>query len=125
MAWSGTRGRDDGTTCAFLASVAASTAADDVRHEVAEAGTVTATVDPVVLLWKDWAAANRQRTEACHHQQRLEKELLREFGGFPRAKIVLALHIMEDALVFIETGHAAAELCRRDYVLSTNPTGQR
>ncbi|WP_105436171.1 hypothetical protein [Neorhizobium tomejilense] len=72
----------------FLARAAASIAAAPtpagamVRTERSEQD------DPVVSLWRDWLAAHRLCGEACRRQQKLESELLRQFGSFPRTKVL-------------------------------------
>ncbi len=73
----------------FLARVAASIAAAP-----APAGAMVGTErseqdDPVVSLWRDWLVAHRLCGEACRRQQKLETELLREFGSFPRTRVLL------------------------------------
>ncbi len=91
MASSGNRDVSPETTRRnFLARAAASIAAAPapigavVRTERSEQG------DPVVSLWRDWLVAHRLCGEACRRQQKLETELLREFGSFPRAKVLLS-----------------------------------
>jgi hypothetical protein len=91
MASSGNRDASPATTRRnFLARVAASIAAAPapaggvVRTESSEQD------DPVVSLWKDWMAAHRLHGEACRRQQKLETELLRQFGSFPRTKVLLS-----------------------------------
>lgn len=74
----------------FLSRAAASIAAAP-----APAGAVVGTErseqgDPVVSLWRDWMVAHRLCGEACRRQQKLETELIREFGSFPRAKVPLS-----------------------------------
>ncbi|WP_105418218.1 MULTISPECIES: hypothetical protein [Neorhizobium] len=91
MASSGNRDVSPETTRRnFLARAAASIAAAPapagamVRTERSEQD------DPVVSLWRDWLVAHRLCGEACRRQQKLETELLRELGSFPRTKIPLS-----------------------------------
>jgi hypothetical protein len=44
----------------------------------------------VVSLWRDWLVAHRLCGEACRRQQKIETELLRQFGSFPRTKVPLS-----------------------------------
>ncbi|MCQ1838427.1 hypothetical protein [Neorhizobium galegae] len=91
MASSGNKDVSFGTTRRnFLSHAAASIAAASVR-----AGAVVRTErsgqgDPVVSLWRDWMVAHRLCGEACRRQQKLETELLRQFGSFPRTKAPLS-----------------------------------
>lgn len=91
MTSSGNRHASPATTRRnFLSRAAASIAAAP-----AHAGTMVRTErsqedDPVVSLWRDWLAARRLCGEACRRQQKLETELLRQFGSFPRTRVLLS-----------------------------------
>jgi hypothetical protein len=74
---------------AFLSSTAALIAAVDVAIG-ARGGESIHSTDPAVSLWRDWLAAQRQYNEASRRQQKLETEMLRELGSFPRVKVVLS-----------------------------------
>ncbi|WP_051900387.1 hypothetical protein [Neorhizobium galegae] len=88
MACFGDRSATLDTTCrTFLAAAAASIAATPAVGKSARGGDGTDHVDPVVSLWRDWLAAHRLCSEACRRQQKLETEMLRQLGSFPRVKI--------------------------------------
>ena len=74
----------------LLARVAASIAAAPARAGGSGRTESSEQDDPVVSLWRDWLVAHRLCGEACRRQQKLETELLREFGSFPRAKVPLS-----------------------------------
>lgn len=46
-------------------------------------------IDPVVSAWRDWLTAHKLFGEICREGQRLETQMLRTFGSFPRVKIAL------------------------------------
>ncbi len=91
MASSGNRDASPATTRRnFLTRVAAS-----IAMAPAPAGAMVRTErseqdDPVVSLWRDWLVAHRLCGEACRRQQKLETELLQEFGSFPRTRVLLS-----------------------------------
>ncbi|CDN58373.1 Hypothetical protein RG1141_PB00250 (plasmid) [Neorhizobium galegae bv. officinalis bv. officinalis str. HAMBI 1141] len=88
MACSGNKGAVLNTTRrTSLAAAAASIAATSAAGRSARGGDRTDQVDPAVSLWRDWLAAHRLYSEACRRQQKLETEMLRELGSFPRVKI--------------------------------------
>ena len=71
----------------FLAGAAASIARAGGPEPAVRGGRGDPDLDPVVSLWRDWLIAHRLFSEACRRQQKLETEMLREFGSFPRVKI--------------------------------------
>ncbi|MBO9127871.1 MULTISPECIES: hypothetical protein [unclassified Rhizobium] len=76
----------DETRRSLLASAAASIIN---TQEVVRLAKVGNGADPTVVLWRDWLTAHRSFGEACRRQQRLETEMLRELGSFPRVQIAL------------------------------------
>jgi hypothetical protein len=91
MACSGNRSAIlDTTHRTFLAGAAASIAATPAAGGYERGGGGTDHVDPAVSLWRDWLAAHRLYSEACRRQRKLETEMLRQLGSFPRVKIVFS-----------------------------------
>ncbi|WP_172745811.1 hypothetical protein [Neorhizobium sp. T7_12] len=74
----------------FLARVATSIAAAPARAGAMVRTERSEQDDPVVSLWRDWMVAHRLCGEACRRQQKLETDLLRQFGSFPRTKVPLS-----------------------------------
>ncbi|MBO9198361.1 hypothetical protein J5277_30000 [Rhizobium sp. 16-449-1b] len=71
-------------------SLLAGAAASIIKaQEVVRPAWVGNSADPAVALWRDWLTAHRSFRDACRRQQRLETEMLREFGSFPRVQIAL------------------------------------
>ncbi|CDZ64912.1 hypothetical protein [Neorhizobium galegae] len=91
MAFSGDRGATPDTTRrTLLAAAAVSIAATPAAGSPTRGGDGTDHVDPVVSLWRDWLLAHRWYSEACRRQQKLETEMLRQLGSFPRVKILFS-----------------------------------
>ncbi len=70
----------------FLSRAAVSIVVASLRAGGSERTERSERGDPVVLLWRDWLTAHRLRGENCRRQQKLETELLRQFGSFPARK---------------------------------------
>ena len=73
----------DTTRRSLLSGAAAAIVAASTKDSYVGAGEV----DPAILLWRDWLAAHRLCSAACRRQQKLEAEMLRQFGRFPAAPV--------------------------------------
>jgi len=86
----GTTAADPVTRRNFLSRAAVSIADAPAPTRGSEPTEKSKEDDPVVSLWRDWLVAHRLCGEACRRQQKLEAELLRQFGSFPRTRVPLS-----------------------------------